>query len=95
MDSATILKFLVAVMFSPPGIANFIICTLLKKRLHASVAAFIAASAFMFLNKLVLSQQAVGDYTISVVLAVLAMMITSHLAFTIGEKVIRAKRPSK
>ena len=90
MDFAAIPSFIAAVMFSPPGIANFVICTILRKRLHASIAAVVAASGFMFLNQAVLSQQALGTYSIMAVLAVLAMMATSHLAFTIGEKTIRA-----
>ena len=89
MTLEAIVQFLLAAMFSPPGIANFIISTLLKKRLHASVAALIAASAFIFLNQGVFSQQTAMNYTLSVILAVMAMMIASHLGFTIGEKVIR------
>ena len=92
MDLASIFKFLLAVMFSPPGIANFILSTILKKRLHATVAAVLAASAFFFLNQKAFSQMAVADYSIWAILAVVAMMITSHLAFTIGEKVIRKKK---
>ena len=92
MEVSNLSHLVLAVMFSPPGIANFIICTLLKKRVQASVAAVIAASAFMFLNQAALSQQPLGDYTISAILAVIAMMIASHLGFTVGEKVIRANR---
>ena len=89
MDFNTLIQFIIAVMFSPPGIANFIISTLLKKRLHASIAAVIAASAFMFINKAAFMPQPVGDYTLSAIMAVIAMLIASHLGFTIGEKVIR------
>ena len=95
MDLATLAKFLTAVMFSPPGIANFIICTLLKKRLYASIAAVIAASAFMYFNQAVFGRQVVSDYTVSAIIAVLAMLITSHVAYTIGDKIIRGKRTEK
>ncbi|PLW78736.1 hypothetical protein C0081_00355 [Cohaesibacter celericrescens] len=95
MDLAALLKFLLLIMFSPPGIANFIICTLLKKRIYASIAAVIAASAFMFFNQAVFGQQAGSAYTVSSIIAVLAMLITSHVAFTIGEKVIRANLAKK
>ncbi|WP_319533532.1 hypothetical protein [uncultured Cohaesibacter sp.] len=89
MDFETILRFIIAAMFSPPGIANFIICTILKKRWQASIAAFLAASAIMFMNSGIFSQQSAGLYTLSVVLAVLAMMVSSHLGFTIGAKIVR------
>ena len=92
MDLTAISNFIIAAMFSPPGIANFVISTILKKRLHASIAAIIAASAFMFLNQGIFSQQTAGGYSLSVILAVVAMMITSHLAFTLGEKIIRKNK---
>ena len=92
MDAAAFFSFILAAMFSPPGIANFVICTILRQRLHASIAAVIAASGFMFLNQSLFAKQAVTTYSLMAILAVVAMMITSHLAFTIGEKTIRAKK---
>lgn len=92
MDAAAFFSFILAVMFSPPGIANFVICTILRQRRHASIAAVIAASGFMFLNQGLFAKQAVTTYSLMAILAVVAMMITSHLAFTIGEKTIRAKK---
>jgi len=92
MDAAAYFSFILTVMFSPPGIANFVICTILRNRLHASIAAVVAASGFMFLNQAWFAKQAVSSYSLMAILAVVAMMITSHLAFTIGEKTIRAKK---
>ncbi|WP_157967626.1 hypothetical protein [Cohaesibacter intestini] len=92
MDAAAYFSFILTVMFSPPGIANFVICTILRNRLHASIAAVVAASGFMFLNQAWFAKQAVSHYSLMAILAVVAMMITSHLAFTIGEKILRAKK---
>jgi uncharacterized membrane protein len=95
MDLTIIAKVAVAAMFSPPGIANFIISTILKKRWQASLAAILAASAFMFINGKALAQQSTADYTIGVIGSVIGMMIASHLAFTIGEKIIRRNKTDK
>ncbi|WP_316859913.1 hypothetical protein [uncultured Cohaesibacter sp.] len=92
MDVDTLIKIFVTAMFSPPGIANFVISTLLKKRIHATAAAFVAAAAMIFMNNKVLSQIGLGQYAVIVILTVIAMMIAAHLGFTIGTKVIRAKK---
>ncbi|SNY94199.1 hypothetical protein SAMN04515647_4524 [Cohaesibacter sp. ES.047] len=92
MDFDTLSRLFLAAMFSPPGIANFIISTILKKRWQASVAALLAASAVMFVNKAAFVEKSASFYTISVVCVVVAMMITSHLGFTIGAKVIRKEK---
>ena len=92
MDLGTLLQLLIAVMFSPPGIAVFIISTILKIRWHASIAAVIGASAFMFMNGAVFSQQTSANYTVVVVASVVGMMIAAHLAFTLGEKIIRKNK---
>nr|WP_321456491.1 hypothetical protein [uncultured Cohaesibacter sp.] len=91
MDFETISKIFVAAMFSPPGIANFVISTLLKKRLHATAAALIASAALVFMNSKILSQIQVGKYAVLVICTVIAMMIVAHVAFTVGEKIIRKK----
>lgn len=89
MDFGAIFKLLLAVMFSPPGIANFVISTILKKRWQASIVAVVAASAFMFLNGSAFAGRNSANYSVAVIASVVGMMITAHLAFTIGEKIIR------
>lgn len=89
MDLGAIFKLLLAVMFSPPGIATFVISTILKKRWQASIVAVVAASAFMFLNGSAFAQQSSANYTVAVIASVVGMMIAAHLAFTIGAKIIR------
>ena len=91
MDPNTLFKVFLTAMFSPPGIANFVISTLLKKRLHATGAALIASAAMIFMNNKLLSQIAISQYVMIVITTVLAMMLVAHLAFTLGEKVIRKK----
>nr|WP_321454351.1 hypothetical protein [uncultured Cohaesibacter sp.] len=91
MDFDTISKLFITAMFSPPGIANFVISTLLRKRLHATAAALIASAAMIFMNNRILSQIALSHYIVVVVSTVIAMMIVAHLAFTLGEKIIRKK----
>nr|WP_319513352.1 hypothetical protein [uncultured Cohaesibacter sp.] len=91
MDIDTIFRIFITAMFSPPGIANFVISTLLKKRLHATAAAMIASAAMIFMNNKLLSQIPVSQYVIIVVSTVAAMMLVAHLAFTLGEKIRRKK----
>ena len=91
MDFETIYKIFITAMFSPPGIANFVISTLLKKRLHATAAALIASAAIIFMDNKLLSQIPISQYVIIAVCTVAAMMLVAHLAFTLGAKVIRQK----
>jgi hypothetical protein len=91
MDINTIAKIFLAAMFSPPGIANFVVSTVLKKRLHATAAAFIASAALVFMNSKGLATIPRGQYVTVIICTVIAMMIVAHVAFTIGEKVIRKK----
>ena len=41
MPIEALLKLMLAAMFSPPGVAAFIIATIMKKRLHATAAALL------------------------------------------------------
>ncbi|WP_320141684.1 hypothetical protein [uncultured Cohaesibacter sp.] len=91
MDFETIYKIFITAMFSPPGIANFVISTLLKKRLHATAAALIASAAIIFMDNKLLSQIPISQYVVIAVCTVAAMMLVAHLAFTLGAKVIRQK----
>lgn len=91
MDFLALAQFILAAMFSLPGLVTFIVSTILKQRWQASIVAVVAASAFMALNSASFSGQGSGTYTIGVVASVIAMMIAAHLAFTIGEKIIRKK----
>nr|WP_321482625.1 hypothetical protein [uncultured Cohaesibacter sp.] len=91
MDFETIYKIFITAMFSPPGIANFVISTLLKKRLHATAAALIASAAIIFMDNKLLSQIPISLYVVIAVCTVAAMMLVAHLAFTLGAKVIRQK----
>nr|WP_321525184.1 hypothetical protein [uncultured Cohaesibacter sp.] len=91
MDIDTLAKIFISAMFSPPGIANFVVSTVLKKRLHATAAAFIASAALVFMNGKGLATLPLGQYVTVIICTVITMMVVAHVAFTIGEKVIRKK----
>lgn len=90
MPIEALLKLMLAAMFSPPGVAAFIIATIMKKRLHATAAALLAASAFVFMNEAIFRALPTGNYILGLIFLVIGMMISCHIGFTIGEKVIRS-----
>lgn len=92
MGIVAIFKFILAAMFSPPGIANFVVCMFLKQRWQATVAAIIASGAYLFFTSAVLSKLDPANFTIAVVASVVGMMVASHVSFTIGEKLIRKNK---
>ena len=91
MDLSALVQFILAAMFSLPGLVTFIVSTILKQRWQASIVAVVAASAFMALNSTAFDGQSSATYSIAVVASVVSMMAAAHIAFTIGENILRKK----